>query len=232
MPSSITVTCPECEKQLKASSEVLGKKIRCKACGATFVGRASKDAAAPAKKPAPKKPAPKQDAKPAAPKAPAPSANDDEDAGAYGVTHEYIGRRCPNCTEPMDEEQVVCIECGYNTTTRERVRRVKINDTTGGDVFWWLLPGILCVIAGIALLTLWLLYVFMVNEATFGTAAEDVWYDFLGGKGMKIYSGLIALFIIYKCTRFAIKRLIHENRPPEIEDKSKESDNDDEDDDD
>src|SRR3954447_19486659 len=105
MASSITVTCPECEKQLKASSEVLGKKIRCKACGATFVGRASKDAAAPVKKPVAKKDAAEKDAKPAAPKAPAPSANDDEDdMKAYGVTHEYIGRRCPNCTEPMDDE--------------------------------------------------------------------------------------------------------------------------------
>src|SRR3954454_23403484 len=46
MASSITVTCPECDKQLKASSEVLGKKIRCKACGATFVGRAAKEAPA------------------------------------------------------------------------------------------------------------------------------------------------------------------------------------------
>ena len=226
MASSITITCPECEKSLKASSEVLGKKIRCKACGATFVGRAATDAPAPAKKPAPKK-----DAKPA-PKAPAPSADDDDDdIKAYGVTHEYIGRRCPNCTEPIDEEQIVCLECGYNNSTRERVRRVKINDTTGGDIFWWLLPGILCVLAVIVLLTLWLLFVFLIKETTFGSEAEDVWYGFLGGKGMKIYTGLIALFIIYKCTRFAIKRLITENRPPEVEDKGREGDDDEEDDD-
>ena len=222
MASSITITCPECEKSLKASSEVLGKKIRCKASGATFVGRAAKDAPAPAKKPPAKKPAAK----------PAPPVDDDNDMSAYGVTHEYIGRRCPNCTEPIDEEQVVCLECGYNTSTRERVRRVKINDTTGGDVFWWLLPGILCVIAILTLLTLWLLFVFLVFETTFGSEAEDVWYGFLGGKGMKIYTGLIALFIIYKCTRFAIKRLITENRPPEVEDKGREGDDDDEDDDD
>jgi hypothetical protein len=221
MASSITITCPECEKQLKASSEVLGKKIRCKACGATFVGRATKEPPAPAKKSAAIKPAPKP---------PAPKPEDDDDLAAYGVTHEYLGRRCPNCTEPMDEEQVVCLECGYNTSTRERVRRVKINDTTGGDVFWWLLPGILCVIAILVLLTLWLLYVFMVSEASFGI--EEPWYDFIGGKGAKIYTGLIALFIIYKCTRFAIKRLITENRPPEVEDKTLDSDDDEDEDDD
>ena len=105
-----------------------------------------------------------------------------------------------------------------------RIRRVKVNDTTGGDVFWWLLPGILCVLASIIVLTAWLLFVFMVNEASFGTEA---WYDFLGGKGMKIYTGLISLFIIYKCARFAIKRLIQNNKPPEQEDKSRKDDEDD-----
>ena len=212
MASSIILTCPECDKQLKASTEVLGKKIRCKACGATFVGRAANDAA-PAKKDAAKK-----DGKPTAK---APNPNDDNDMTPYGVTHEYLGRRCPNCTEPLDEEQIVCIECGYNTSTRERARRVKVADTTGGDVFWWLLPGILSVLAIIILLTAYLLYVFMVNELTFG---KDVWYDFLGGKGMKIYAGLISLFIIYKCGRFAVKRLILDNKPPEQEDKSREED--------
>ena len=214
---AITITCPECDKQLKASSEVLGKKIRCKACGATFVG---KDTSAPDKKSATKK-----DAKPAA-KAPKPAANpaDDDDVTSYGVTHEYIGRRCPNCTEPMDDKQTVCLECGYNTTTRERVRRIKVKDTTGGDVFLWLLPGMICVLVSIIVLTIWLLYVFMVDETSFG---NEVWYDFLGGKGAKIYTGLLSLFIIYKCTRFAIKRLIQDNKPPEHEDQSREDDEED-----
>ena len=218
MASPIIVTCPECDKQLKASTEVLGKKIRCKACGATFVGRATEEAA-PVKKAVAKK-----DAKPAAKApAPAPHPNDDNDVAAYGVTHEYLGRRCPNCTEPLEEGHIVCLECGYNTLTRERARRVKVNDTTGGDVFVWLLPGILCVLAAIIVLTAWLLFVFMVNEESFG---KEVWYDFLGGKGMKIYTGLIALFIIYKCGRFAVKRLIQDNKPPEQEDKSREEEED------
>ena len=222
MASPITITCPECEKSLKATSEVLGKKIKCKACGATFVGRAAKESAAPAKKAAPKK-----EAKPAA-KPPAPSPDDDDDdGGAYGVTHEYMGRRCPNCTEPIEETQVVCINCGYNTSTRERSRKIKVADTTSGDVFYWLLPGILCIIGFIILLTVWLLYVFMVSEASFEI---DAWYDFLGGKGMKIYTGLVALFINYKFTRFAIKRLFYDNKPPEREDKSREDDDDEDDD--
>lgn len=231
MASSIIITCPECEKQLKASSDVLGKKIRCKGCGATFVGRAAKDAA-PAKKDVAKK-APakkevaKEDAKPAA-KAPAPA--DDNDMTAYGVTHEYIGRRCPNCTLPMNEEQVVCIECGYNTTTRDRIRRVKVNDITTGDIFVWQLPAYLYILLSLVLVTLWLLFVFLVSEATFADQGIETWYDFLGGKALKIYSGLISLFIIYLCIRFAVKRLAYEPRPPEQEDKSRADDDDDEDD--
>ena len=226
MASSITITCPECEKQLKASSEVLGKKIRCKACGATFVGRAAKEPTAPAKKAAPK-----QAVKPAAkPPAPSPAEDDEDDGKAYGVTHEYLGRRCPNCTEPVEESQVVCIECGYNSSTRERARKIKVADTTGGDVFWWLLPGILCVIAVVILLTVYLLFVFLVSEASFSDNGSEPWYDFLGGKAIKIYTGLMALFIIYKCTRFAIKRLIQDNKPPEHEDKSRDDDDDEDDD--
>ena len=41
---------------------------------------------------------------------------------------------------------------------------------------------------------------------------------------------LVALFIIYKCTRFAVKRLIQDNKPPEHEDKSRDDDDDDDDD--
>jgi S1-C subfamily serine protease len=41
---AVTVTCPACEQSLPLSEELLGKKIRCKACQETFVA-----AAAPAK---------------------------------------------------------------------------------------------------------------------------------------------------------------------------------------
>src|SRR5437762_3454300 len=37
MPATITVICPECDKEMKAPAEAEGKKIKCKGCGKTFV---------------------------------------------------------------------------------------------------------------------------------------------------------------------------------------------------
>ena len=70
MATTIVISCPECDKQIKAPAELEGKKIRCKGCGHTFVVRASAaagDGDGPAAKPAKKKPAPP----PAKAKAPA-----------------------------------------------------------------------------------------------------------------------------------------------------------------
>src|SRR5262245_31899131 len=143
--ATVTITCPECDKQIKAPAEVLGKKIRCKGCGSTFAARADEaQLARPAPKPAPKaaKPAPK----------PKPT-DDDEDANPYGVTDLDMAPRCPNCANEMESrEAVICLHCGYNTLTRERARTRKVRDVTGGQHFVWLLPGILCVLLVFSLL--------------------------------------------------------------------------------
>src|SRR5262245_1003468 len=55
MATTITVTCPECQKQIKAPPEIVGKKIRCKGCEHTFIAKADSSAIKPAGaiKPAP-----------------------------------------------------------------------------------------------------------------------------------------------------------------------------------
>lgn len=243
MASTILVTCPECDKQLKAPEDVLGKKIRCKHCGETFLCRSGKPvqdeketARAPGKsaKPAPgaakaAKPAEKSRATPATAKAPAAKSVDpDNDMTPYGVTQEYLGARCPDCTEPLDEGQVVCLNCGFNVQTRRKGKTVRIKDTTGGDIFLWVLPAILCIFVFIGVLTAQILYIFLVTAETFG--GEDSWGAFLlANKFGKIYTSLITIFICYKCGRFAIKRLILENKPPEIV-HDKDDDEEDEDD--
>jgi DNA-directed RNA polymerase subunit RPC12/RpoP len=210
MASTITIACPECDKEMKVPAEVLGKKIRCKGCGATFPakGGAGQAAKPPAKKSAPAKP--KAAAKPAK-----KAADDDEDASPYGVTEEKASLRCPNCANELEsEEAVVCLYCGYNIITRERSRMKKVRDITGGDVFMWLLPGIICVIVVIALLTGDILYCLLLNEETI---EKEEWYGFIASLGIKLWLVVMSLFIMFFCGKFAVKRLIFNNRPPEVE---------------
>jgi hypothetical protein len=196
MASTITITCPECDKSLKAPPTVIGKKIRCKSCGHTFAakappGKAGKPGAKGAKK------------------------DDEEGGGSYGVTKEYLGPRCPDCANAMEEGDIVCLHCGYNTVSRQKARTRKVRDTTAMDVFVWLLPGILCVLLIGALVTVDLIYILSVNEEQFGGA----WYDFVGGKALKIWASIITVFCIYLAGKFAVRRLIFNYWPPEIEEK-------------
>jgi hypothetical protein len=194
MASTITIVCPECEKSLKASPQVIGKKIRCKSCGHTFAAQAPQGKAG--------KSARKAD-------------DDDEPAGAYGVTSEYLGPRCPDCANAMEEGDIVCLHCGYNTMTRQKSRARKIREITGFDIFLWLLPGILCALVVIALITADLLYVFLVDYKKI----EDEWYGFLGSKGVKMWTSIVVIFFVFLAGSFAVKRLIINNYPPEVEEK-------------
>jgi hypothetical protein len=89
----------------------------------------------------------------------------------------------------------------------------KVRDVTGFDVFVWLLPGIACVLVIAALVTLDLLYILGVDREDFG----DAWYDFIGGKAIKIWTSIICVFFIYLAGKFAVRRLIFNHTPPEIE---------------
>lgn len=223
MASTITITCPECDKSLRAPREVLGKKIRCKGCGATFSARAARaaddrdddeDDARPPARPAKKAPAAKPVA--AAPKKDKPK-DTDEDATPYGVTHEYLGPRCPSCANAMEEGDRICLHCGYDTETRIQGRMKKVKYYSGFDIFLWLLPGIALALLTIGLLTATVLYLVNIDRATF----NDAWYDFLGSLGMKVWASVIVLFICYFAGRFAIIRLCINYLPPEIEENIK-----------
>jgi hypothetical protein len=188
MAAAITITCPKCAKQITAPAEVVGKKVRCKACAHVFPVKA-----APAAKPK----------------------DDDEEEGSdpYVVSDLKLAPRCPNCANEMEsEESVICLHCGYNTQTRLQSRLKKTHDTTGLDYFLWLLPGISCVI-GIILLIVW--------DIWFCTQIEDYvkdeWYEFVGSGAVKLWQTIATVFIMFGLLMFAIKRLIFNYTPPEIE---------------
>jgi DNA-directed RNA polymerase subunit RPC12/RpoP len=196
MASTITITCPECDKQIKAPAEVAGKKVRCKGCGATFLARA------PGKAPAGKAP-------------PRKRSQEDEDDSPYGIAREEnASHRCPECANELEsEDAVVCLRCGYNTVTRTRARTRKVRDVTGGDVFKWLLPGILCAVGVVFLIVFNLLFALTGHR----WVDQDAWYSFLTGKAAKVWLAVPSLVFVYAAGKFAIHRLIFDNKPPEIE---------------
>lgn len=211
MASTITIICPECDTALKASSDLVGKKIRCKACGATFAARDAAPGARAA--PAPAKAA-KAPAK-AAPAKPTKPVMEEEDNRPYGITEEYLGRRCPDCANALEDEDIICLHCGYNTNTRERARTRKVRDTTPMDYFMWLLPGIACALLVLSLLGFDLWYIFGTKMEDFG----DAWYGFIASQGAKIWVNVVLLNIVYIAGKFAVRRLVFNYKPPEIEEK-------------
>jgi hypothetical protein len=224
MASTITITCPECDKQMKAPADILGKKIRCKACGFTFPARqgAEEETLPPPRSPGKQSPAKPAGKPPAGKQATGKQAkagkpeDDDEDASPYTFTEDKLSNRCPNCANAMDsEDAVICLFCGYNTVTRTQARTRKVRNITGFDVFLWLLPGIACVLAVIGLITGDILYCIYINE----WIDENAWYFFIGSLGMKIWLVVPTIYMMYLATRFAVKRLIFEHRPPEVEER-------------
>lgn len=214
MAAPIMIACPECQKELKVPPEVAGKKIRCKGCGHIFVAKAMSAKSAPAKA-APGKAPPAKAADKPKPAAKPHLDDDDEDANPYGVTDLDLAPRCPNCANEMESaEAIICLFCGYNTQTREQARTRKTHDVTGGDQFVWLLPGILCVLGIIAWIVLDIVYCLKIDD---WVDLDSWWGTALASGAIKLWLVITSLFFIYYLGKFAVKRLIFNPNPPEVE---------------
>ena len=121
MAATIHIVCPECGKQIKAPENVLGKKVRCKSCQATFVANEGGSKGPPAKssKPSSGKPSKSKSGK-SGPAKPARLALDDDedDPNPYGMLDMSFVARWPECANEMEEGAIICLTCGYNTRTR------------------------------------------------------------------------------------------------------------------
>ena len=218
MAEAITIACPECDKKINVPADAVGKKIRCKACEHVFAvpAPAGKKPAAPAKGAGAKKKAP--DSKAAKPKPAKPQDDDEENSNPYGVTSLDTAPRCPECANEMEsEEAIICLHCGYNTRTRSRVEAKAFEDITGMTWFWWLLPGILCVLAVL------LLFAFDVWwTVKIGPYVVDTWYEFISYPWFVIWCiWAPSILVQVGCLAFGVKRLILNPRPPEREKKKK-----------
>lgn len=211
MATTFVIACPECGKQVKVSDEHVGKRVKCKECGAVYPVKGPADAPAAAKGPPPvpgkakvtqakatqvKPPPPPTKAEVPPPPDDIPVSgykfvDDDDDPNApkqYTVEQdESTLPRCPFCAKEMEShDALICLNCGYNTRTRMRPEIKQVYQNTGTQVFLWLLPGIICVLVMIALLV-WYIIFWMNIEGWM----EDSWFEdekgppttYLGGLG-------------------------------------------------
>jgi hypothetical protein len=137
-----------------------------------------------------------------------------EDDPGYVVTDIEQTSRCPYCAIDMeDPTSVVCLHCGYNTQTRQRMELKRTVEHTSGEKFMWLLPGIACAATTLFMLTAILLFWTWFPKLEIDFKEEGT--SFLYGMGTRIWGSVFALFIAYFTTRFAIHRLMYDNVPPE-----------------
>src|SRR5262245_54212951 len=141
------ISCPECKKKIKVTAELAGKKVRCKGCNHVF-------------------PVP-------AAAAPRPAADDDDEgANPYALAEsaKETVARCPHCAQVLDPpDAVICVNCGYNMRTRQRVSSKKVYETSSGEKFAWMLPGILCLAAIFVLAAFNLFFIFKLPKLVEGS---------------------------------------------------------------
>jgi DNA-directed RNA polymerase subunit RPC12/RpoP len=205
--TSIIITCPQCKKQSKGPTQLVGKTIRCKACGHTFLVKSA----------SPNKPGPAaKAAKAKGLRRPADADEFEQGSNPYEVTDLDLTPRCPHCAGEMEEGAIVCLHCGYNTRTREHPTVVKVMGATFWEHLRWLLPGIAC---AIAVLSLGGLIAFLwVPGGLRGQADKDpqswLWY-FFDNFPTQVYGTVFSLGLMWLAGKFAFKRLVLHPKPPE-----------------
>jgi DNA-directed RNA polymerase subunit RPC12/RpoP len=214
MAATITLVCPECSKEIQAPADFAGKKVRCKHCGNIFRANPAAPKGAVARAPSGKSNGvtPSKASPPVAPM----TADDDEDGDGnpYKVTTNEKSSRCPECANEMDgPDAIVCLHCGYNTVTRERLGLRKVHDITGRDRFIWLLPGIACAGTVLFLLIFDILYCLLLKPEK-----DSSWVvDLFGSGAVKMWMCIGSTFFMFFAGRFAYLRLLVHPEPPEIE---------------
>ena len=217
MADNPPITCPACAKKFKPKADVRGKKIRCPFCTEAFVVPGG-DVPSTAIEATPGRDAPKPEPAPAEPQAkpasvPIGAWEGEENDNPYGVTEVDIAPRCPNCAHEMvPQDAVVCLNCGYNTLTREWGKTEKTIGVSGGRQFVHLLPGFFSVFCLLLCLIDRLMYsVYM--PFWIGERDGMAWTDH---ESLRMWGTMIGLAVIFALGRIAYNRFFVRPSPPEI----------------
>jgi hypothetical protein len=142
----------------------------------------------------------------------------DQDRNPYGVTELDLTPRCPFCAKEMEsEEAIICVHCGYNTQTRSMGATKRTFANTGQDIFMWMLPAFGCILAILALAAgVIYLWTSLPNPED-PKVKEEWWKHFI--EPAKIWGSIAAGFMAFFAGMFAIKRLVIQPTPPEMEKK-------------
>jgi hypothetical protein len=201
---------------------VRGKKVRCKSCGGVIpvpagggVDTRMRTEQAQVKA-----------------TAAATQTEEEEALNPYGVTETNLDPRCPHCAYALDPpDSRICLHCGYDMMNRQRRPSIKTYERTAGDWFMWLLPGfgaflgVLAVIAAGIYYHYYLPYdILKANDAKallddrLGIFNKDPGPDFVTymfHPGIEVWFAVVGLVLIWKCGKYAFKRLILNYLPPE-----------------
>jgi hypothetical protein len=217
MATTLVITCPDCKKQMKVPDTVRGKKVRCKGCGGVVPVPAGRT----------------PDTRVTTPEAQAKMAklSEEEDAkNPYGVTETSLAPRCPHCAYEMDPpDATICLHCGYNMIKRQRVESKFTYERTFFDWLIWLGPGILALVGIGVLAGLCLYYHYQLPyQMLTQKEADDLMADrmaafekgidatgYLFHPGIELWVFVVAIALMWKCLRFAYRRLVVNYMPPE-----------------
>lgn len=183
----LMVACPKCKTRFQAPASLMGKKVKCKKCGGVVTVVPAREEEEWSKNPNP-----------------------------YGVTQEnYSVARCPFCAQELEsEDQKICLNCGFNLVTRQRVETKVLEPVTAMDYTVWLLPGIASAIGMLACLLAIVCVLLKKPDLTdYGLG----WLQFEQGQNqaIPIYTAVALGFLAFLAGRFAFIRLVLNPKPPE-----------------
>ena len=217
MAATFVIACPECSKQVKVSEEHVGKKIRCKGCQHVFPVRAP---GGPPPPPAKKATAARPKAAPT-PEPPEPVEGDEDFKYVLAQTDDTIAR-CPFCAMQLESNDArICLNCGYDTVKRQRPEVKQVYAHTGGELFLWWLPAIMCILLMIGMVVWYLFFWTLIEEWL-----VDSWFEdekgppptYIGAASpgfFRLYHAILIVFLCVPLVRFTYKRLFVFNKPPD-----------------